>query len=161
VNFKKQLGRLKVDFYVVDIDCRELAAGIDSSGSHPASTLLPQSARKIPTKFDRIEVSNTVDDYYVGFEHTLLDWGPHLNRNNPSSTLLAYTMNWAYDGDEGRPDQDDAAYLRIMKRMQQEQRVNTYNPQYHSLTFCFILVQTYSEGSNLPSTVACLHHSTG
>ena len=42
--------------------------------------------------FDRIETSNLAD--YITVPRILNDWGPLINRQNRSSTLLIYLMNW-------------------------------------------------------------------
>jgi hypothetical protein len=44
--------------------------------------------------FDRIEVSNILDDNYLGINQVLTDWAPFLAKGR-HSTILGYFMNWA------------------------------------------------------------------
>lgn len=45
-------------------------------------------------RFDRVETSNVMDS--LGASEIISIWGPRLNRLNPYSTLLMYSMNWAH-----------------------------------------------------------------
>jgi len=51
-------------------------------------------------RFDRVEVSNIMDDNYVGIDGVLTAWGPLL-AENPCATILGYFMNWTA---LGQPD---------------------------------------------------------
>ena len=44
-------------------------------------------------KFDRIEVSNILDDNYIGIEGVLTSWAPLL-RKNRCCAIIGYFMNW-------------------------------------------------------------------
>lgn len=44
-------------------------------------------------RFDRIEVSNIMDDNYVGIDGVLTAWAPLLAENR-CATILGYFMNW-------------------------------------------------------------------
>lgn len=45
--------------------------------------------------YDRVYVSNLVDDNYLGTERVLLEWMPLLRPTNPASSLVALFQNWA------------------------------------------------------------------
>lgn len=85
--FAMNLKRLNVTIHIFNKDCMDLFKDLTSGELVKLS--LPPSQR-----FDRIEVSNIVDDSYVGFEDVLKTWGTLLNSQNPHSTLLSYSMNW-------------------------------------------------------------------
>jgi hypothetical protein len=123
LKFKKQLNNLKITFHLADIDCRELAQNLSMNARPGPSTRGQGCLGGMPIKFDRIDVSNTVDDAYVGYERTLKDWGPLLNERNPSSTLLSYSMNWVWREPNGKPDEDDEAIGRITRQLNREKRV--------------------------------------
>ncbi|KAK7445724.1 hypothetical protein VKT23_014719 [Stygiomarasmius scandens] len=44
--------------------------------------------------FDRIEVSNVVDENYIGLKRVLDAWGPLVNRANKEAALIGLFMNW-------------------------------------------------------------------
>ncbi|KAG9021720.1 hypothetical protein FS837_007025 [Tulasnella sp. UAMH 9824] len=56
-------------------------------------------------RFDRVETSNVMD--ILGPAEIISIWGPRLNRRNPCSTLLMYSMNWAFNVSGGRADAQD------------------------------------------------------
>jgi hypothetical protein len=123
LKFKKQLSKLKITFRFSDIDCHELAQDLQLMNAQPGPSSRTQAYLDgMPTKFDRIEVSNTVDDAYIGFEQTLRDWSPLLNGRNPSSTLLSYSMNWLWNEPNGRPDNDGEAIRRITGQLIREKK---------------------------------------
>jgi len=123
LKFKRQLTKLKVTFRFSDIDCHELAQDFQSMNAQPSPSSQTQTYLSgTPTKFDRIDVSNTVDDTYVGFEQTLKDWGPLLNGRNPSSTLLSYSMNWVWSEPDGKPDEDRDAIRSMTEQLIREKR---------------------------------------
>jgi hypothetical protein len=72
----------------------------------------------LPTsqKYDRIDVSNTVDDGYVGFKGIIENWGPALNRKNPSSTLFTYLMNWHISQPGSTPEDDPKSVLPLLEK---------------------------------------------
>jgi hypothetical protein len=45
------------------------------------------------TRFDRIDVSKTMDAENVGLSRVVEKWGPLLRRS-PTATLLGYFMDW-------------------------------------------------------------------
>ncbi|KAG8958726.1 hypothetical protein FRC00_002368 [Tulasnella sp. 408] len=53
-------------------------------------------------RFDRVETSNVMDT--LGPAEIISTWGPYLNPRNPCSTLLMYSMNWAFHVPGGRAD---------------------------------------------------------
>ncbi|KAG9035257.1 hypothetical protein FS837_001993 [Tulasnella sp. UAMH 9824] len=53
-------------------------------------------------RFDRVETSNVMDT--LGPAEIISTWGPRLNCRNPCSTLLMYSMNWAFHISGGRAD---------------------------------------------------------
>ncbi|KIM26482.1 hypothetical protein M408DRAFT_25436 [Serendipita vermifera MAFF 305830] len=120
--FKEQLGTLKITFHLSDIDSRELASVIKWSSLQPR--LPPANSRiDLPYKFDRIDVSNTTDDEYVGFERTILDWGTLLKTENIHSTLLTYSMNWMWTEPNSLPESNDAALVKIAMQLMEEKRL--------------------------------------
>ncbi|KIM26468.1 hypothetical protein M408DRAFT_72721 [Serendipita vermifera MAFF 305830] len=123
---KRKLETLKVTFWFTDVDCHDLAK-TSKSPFQDLQFLSPTMRSKVPAHFDRVDVSNTGDDAYIGFAQTLMDWCPRLNKSNPFSTLLSYSMNWTYDGGKGNPDQDQKEMARIIKRFQQENNVIRLN----------------------------------
>lgn len=44
-------------------------------------------------RFDRIQVSNILDDNYVGIEGVLNKWAPLL-KNSRTAAIVGYFMNW-------------------------------------------------------------------
>ncbi|KAG8952322.1 hypothetical protein FRC04_004750 [Tulasnella sp. 424] len=59
--------------------------------------ILPQildAAEMEDLTFDRVETSNVMDT--LGPSAIISTWGPRLNRRNPHSALLMYSMNWAF-----------------------------------------------------------------
>lgn len=125
--FKERLATLKITFHLIDMDCRELASLIRSSSPQSG---VPSAERSIgfPHKFDRIDVSNTVDDEYVGFKQTLSDWGTLLNTQNTHSILLTYSMNWMWKEPKARPENNDKAIKQITKQLAQEKRFDHIPP---------------------------------
>jgi hypothetical protein len=45
-------------------------------------------------RFDRVDVSNTLDAGYIGIPRILSDWGTLLKNNNDAA-VVGYFMNWA------------------------------------------------------------------
>jgi hypothetical protein len=117
VEFKAKLSSVNITFYLSSMDSRELATGIKAS-NHGTTSAMPHHwyPPGLPTKFDRIDVSNTVDDFYVGYDRTLADWGTLLNASNAHSTLLAYSMNWAWKSNGGLISDNQALSDRITKK---------------------------------------------
>lgn len=128
---KEQLLTLNVQLHLMDFDCRDLAAFLKSPEAKPSSSK-PIIYGSLPTKFDRIDVSNTVDDTYVGFQQILSDWSGLLNRQNSNSTLLAYSMNWVWKEPKAEPDEDEEAISRITSQLFREKRVRSHKNEYLS-----------------------------
>lgn len=89
--FSTMVRRGNFQIHLCDKDARELSRTIRMGRFH---TELPM--------FDRIELSNIVDDNYVGFERCITDWSSLLNRSNPYSTIIAHSMNWIFEHPEAR-----------------------------------------------------------
>lgn len=85
--FSSRIKRFRIKFHMLDRDARALAKDLHSGVLE--SQGLPKSIR-----FDRIDVSNVIDNYYIGLPNVLSDWGPFLSGTNPCATLLGYSMNW-------------------------------------------------------------------
>lgn len=85
--FSSRIKRFRIKFHMLDRDARALAKDLRSGVLE--SQGLPKSIR-----FDRIDVSNVIDNYYIGLPNVLSDWGPFLSGTNPCATLLGYSMNW-------------------------------------------------------------------
>ena len=52
-------------------------------------------------RFDRIEVSNILDDNYVGIHDVLVDWAPLLAKGRKAA-IVGYFMNWVMFQKDGR-----------------------------------------------------------
>ncbi|KIO27792.1 hypothetical protein M407DRAFT_22966 [Tulasnella calospora MUT 4182] len=82
VEFIKRVRSFKLKVFLFSIDLLVLPEFLN---------LLGKETRQI--KFDRVETSNVMDT--LGPSPILASWGPRLNRDNPHSCLLMYSMNWA------------------------------------------------------------------
>lgn len=107
--FIERVRQVNVTFYLFAKDCQELAK--EQKNGKLAGFGLPASQ-----KYDRIDVSNTVDDNYVGFRKMLESWGPLLNEQNPSSTLLSYSMNWVASQPGAAPDSDRKGAVELLRK---------------------------------------------
>lgn len=108
--FIERMRQLNVTFYLFANDCEKLAK--DQQSGKLASFGLSASQ-----KYDRIDVSNTVDEKYLGFRKVIKNWGPLLNEQNPSSTLLSYSMNWPFSQPQAMPDTDPKVMERILTKV--------------------------------------------
>ncbi|KAG8909212.1 hypothetical protein FRC01_007073, partial [Tulasnella sp. 417] len=81
LEFIKRVRRFKLMVFLFSTDLLLLPEVLDFS-----------SSGKRQMTFDRIETSNVMDP--LGPSAILAKWGPCLNRNNPHSCLLMYSMNW-------------------------------------------------------------------
>ncbi|KAG8913122.1 hypothetical protein FRC01_004727 [Tulasnella sp. 417] len=79
--FAKRARRFKIFVFLSAVDLRVLPKFLDLGGMGNL-------------RFDRVEASNVMDT--VGPSVIISAWGPRLNRLNPSSTLLMYSMNWPF-----------------------------------------------------------------
>jgi hypothetical protein len=93
-------------FHIYDKDCIDLAASIK----------LGQYEGLRAITFDRIELSNVIDDQYLGFDRSLRAWSPFLNSKNPYATIIAYSMNWVLEHPEARFPRDRSAISRMLTR---------------------------------------------
>ncbi|EPQ57737.1 hypothetical protein GLOTRDRAFT_35487 [Gloeophyllum trabeum ATCC 11539] len=115
--FARRLRQFNISFHVFNRDVRELAENI-RSGALASSGMLPC------TSFDRIEVSNIMDIEYVGVRRALEDWGPLL-RDNKTSAIIAYFMNWRTRQKGGDPaTAGEHVILSLMKRLKEQNRSN-------------------------------------
>ncbi|KAG8898306.1 hypothetical protein FRC01_010954 [Tulasnella sp. 417] len=82
VEFIKRVRRFNLKVFLFSMDLLVLPEFLD---------IMSKETGKIT--FDRVETSNVMDT--VGPSAILSSWGPRLNRDNPHSCLLMYSMNWA------------------------------------------------------------------
>ncbi|KAJ7066768.1 hypothetical protein B0H15DRAFT_925988 [Mycena belliarum] len=80
--FAKRIKELRIDIHVTSFDAGILAKGI-TIGALPAFE---------DASFDRIVTSNLVDS--IGLRACLADWGPLLNRENSSASILMHSKAW-------------------------------------------------------------------
>ncbi|KAG8909828.1 hypothetical protein FRC01_006709 [Tulasnella sp. 417] len=79
--FAKRARRFKMFVFLSAVDLRVLPTFLDLGDMGNL-------------RFDRVETSNVMDT--VGPSAIISAWGPRLNRFNPSSTLIMYSMNWPF-----------------------------------------------------------------
>jgi hypothetical protein len=84
--FAERIQRFPISFKVLCFDASILSRTI--LDNELISYGIPASIR-----FDRIEVSNIMDDNYVGIDGVLTAWAPLLAENR-CATILGYFMNW-------------------------------------------------------------------
>ncbi|KAG8952323.1 hypothetical protein FRC04_004751 [Tulasnella sp. 424] len=84
VEFIKRVRGFKLTVFLLSMDLLDLPEFLD---------LLSDNSTKQLT-FDRVETSNVMDT--VGPSAILATWAPRLNRDNPHSCLLMYSMNWPF-----------------------------------------------------------------
>ncbi|KAH6906714.1 hypothetical protein BKA70DRAFT_1286691 [Coprinopsis sp. MPI-PUGE-AT-0042] len=84
--FARRLQKFSISFLVTALDARVLPEVIRED---------VYSAHGLPSTvlFDRIAVSNIIDDGYVGLRAVLSTWEPLLARK-PKATIVGYFMNW-------------------------------------------------------------------
>ncbi|KAJ7483326.1 hypothetical protein FB451DRAFT_1439130 [Mycena latifolia] len=80
--FAKRVKELRIEIHVTSFDAGILSKGI-TIGALPAFE---------EANFDRIATSNLVDS--VGLRTCLSDWGPLLNRENRSASILMHSKAW-------------------------------------------------------------------
>ncbi|KIY66372.1 hypothetical protein CYLTODRAFT_491503, partial [Cylindrobasidium torrendii FP15055 ss-10] len=78
--FARRMRSFKIDIELHDQDAVALSSSI------PANV-----------RFDRIEVSNTMDANYLGVAGVLKAWGPRLNDARADATLIGSFMTWALE----------------------------------------------------------------
>ncbi|OJA20158.1 hypothetical protein AZE42_11951 [Rhizopogon vesiculosus] len=86
--FARRLREFRISFRVVTTEASHLSSIIRKDILSPFG--IPASVR-----FDRIDVSNILDDNYVGIEDVLTHWGPLL-KDRRTATLVGYFMNWGF-----------------------------------------------------------------
>jgi hypothetical protein len=85
--FANRLRTFSSSFTVLNCDARRLPELICDDALSELS--IPQSI-----KFDRIEVSNILDENYVGIHDVLTLWAPLLQESR-NAAIVGYFMNWA------------------------------------------------------------------
>ncbi|KAI0067092.1 hypothetical protein BV25DRAFT_1868112 [Artomyces pyxidatus] len=95
LEFAERLSRFRISFKVFDMDAVALSKSIRNGE-------LSRQGVPATMRFDRIDVSNIIDEEYVGLERTCEAWGPML-KETEHATLVAYSMNWAAHCDGARP----------------------------------------------------------
>jgi len=88
--FAKRLKTFSSSFTILNFDAR-LLPRIICDNSLPEVNIPPS------IKFDRIEVSNILDENYVGLRDVLTLWAPLL-QDSKSAAIVGYFMNWAFSG---------------------------------------------------------------
>ncbi|RDB14687.1 hypothetical protein Hypma_016436 [Hypsizygus marmoreus] len=85
--FAERIQQFRISFSVFAFHATNLASLVRSNDL--VSYNIPASIH-----FDRIEVSNILDDNYVGLDGVLKSWAPLLTKSG-RATILGYFMNWA------------------------------------------------------------------
>jgi hypothetical protein len=84
--FARRLSKFHISFKILNGDMISLSDSIRNGE-------LERMGLPAATRFDRVDVSNTMDVEYVGISRIVEKWGPLLKRA-PTATLLGYFMNW-------------------------------------------------------------------
>jgi len=85
-----RIKELPITFHLSLNSAQELVDGL-RQGKLSKNGLTPD------IKFDRIDVSNILDDNYVGIEPLLTKWKPFL-ADTKHAAIVGYFMNWAHPG---------------------------------------------------------------
>lgn len=102
---------------MTDSDARVLSRGIKENDL--SINGIPASVR-----FDRIQVSNILDAYYVGIDGVLRDWAPLL-KDSDTATIVGYFMNWIFIQEDGRATSAGPQTMdRLIHRLMKEGRVS-------------------------------------
>lgn len=131
-SFITRFHKLNLAFHLRGEDCRDLAATLRKATAPPPQPGQPSqpgqpgqqnydSLKHLPLQYDRIYVTDVVDDRFVGFERIIRDWGPRLNSENPHATLLTCSKSWAQSG--GTPTDDRGYEKQLIKEMKLKNRV--------------------------------------
>ncbi|THH29538.1 hypothetical protein EUX98_g4649 [Antrodiella citrinella] len=94
--FADRIQRFQISFHMLCDDTKVVATGIRQGVYMNAA--IPRNIL-----FDRIDVSNIVDQNYLGVNSVVASWGPLLNKNNRHATLLGYFMNWVMFEPKAKP----------------------------------------------------------
>jgi hypothetical protein len=114
--FAERLSRFRVKFHVLCKDAQVLAQDI-SKGHLP--NFFPEH-----TKFDRVDVSNTLDTYYIGIPKILSDWGPKL-KHDQDAAVFGYFMNWEREQPGSSVTNSDSKTVdKLMSKMKELGRVD-------------------------------------
>lgn len=116
--FSDRLKQWPIHFKFFETGASELAQRI-SSGSLVGKGLPPT------VKFDRIKVSNLVDDNYIGIKDVLAKWGPLL-ATGEYSAIIGYFTNWVLSQPRGRllRGGSDAEIEKATKRLVERAKVS-------------------------------------
>jgi hypothetical protein len=116
--FAERIQRFRISFKVLGFEALHLSKII--LGNELVTYGIPASI-----KFDRIEVSNILDNNYVGIEGVLTAWAPLL-RKNRSCAIIGYFMNWVATQPDGCISNLGKDGLRRSLIQQREVRVNEF-----------------------------------
>ncbi|ESK84858.1 hypothetical protein Moror_14952 [Moniliophthora roreri MCA 2997] len=101
---------------------------------HIAITMYDQDAATLPAslpphlrRFDRIEVSNVMDEKYLGIDKVLQSWGPLLDRSRDDSALIGSFASWSVDCRRGSAS-DDSELSSECARKLSEMKPNLFSP---------------------------------
>lgn len=89
--FARRMQKMKIELAVTSFDASALAQIILTTDNPAMGRPFFPSVQ--PLRFDRVETSNIMD-FVTTPDMLVKTWSPLLNKNNPHSTLLMYTMNW-------------------------------------------------------------------
>lgn len=92
--FVDRLSSFHISIKVCNMEAMELSRAL-------ASSRLLSLGLSANVRFDRIEVSNVIDEEYIGIVKIVHAWGTLLKKDR-DATLVGYFMNWA----RGRPEAD-------------------------------------------------------
>jgi hypothetical protein len=85
-SFFRRLRQFHIAFHLTDVDASDLSHAIRDG-------LLVKQGIPPSIRFDRIEVSNILDDNYIGVRDVLTNWAPLLSESE-SASIVGYFMNW-------------------------------------------------------------------
>ncbi|KAM0748895.1 hypothetical protein T439DRAFT_349050 [Meredithblackwellia eburnea MCA 4105] len=109
--FCKRLSDFKISIHMFHQDILELADDI-------AQNRFKASEMSSAQRFDRIEVSNTIDLDILGIGRVLKAWGPLLDLTNPHAALVGLLMSWFNHAERGSFEKaTDAEKLQIVERL--------------------------------------------
>lgn len=97
---------------------------VELSNALASNRLLPLGLSS-NIRFDRIEVSNVIDDEYVGIVKIVDAWGTFLKKTK-DATLIGYFMNWVRRQRGADPTFSGNA-KELLDRMVQKGRVSLFS----------------------------------
>ncbi|KDR66739.1 hypothetical protein GALMADRAFT_106135 [Galerina marginata CBS 339.88] len=92
--FAHRFRNLRMSFSLLVSDARRLPDGIHDG-------LISDYGIPASIRFDRIEVSNILDENYVGVKDVILNWSPLLAVSS-TAAIVGYFMNWFTIQEDGR-----------------------------------------------------------